>query len=493
MTDIVFISIPKLQTKGPILSITQLKACVKEAGFTSTCYDFNIWLYNKTKDTELGYIWKVLDNTLITEKIKDIEDEYRMYWNEFFEENIKKDNPKIIGITAFSSWTYPNIDIITKEIKKTNPEIKILIGGPAVRDAPPDKSSYGLDNNADYFKNLKDGGLIDDFICGDAEISIVEYLKGNKKYPGINSFNPIEIINQDAVPIPDYEDIDMSVYTDPQYFIRGSRGCVRKCAFCNVPLIWKKFRFRTGERIADEIIYLYEKYNFDKVYLIDSLTNGNQKEFLKLLEYISLYKIESGAKFDIGGQFICREKKQIKPRMFSLMKSAGYNRPTIGIESGSEKVRKELGKYFSNESIEYHLQEMDRVGIKMVPLFFVGFPTETDEDFQETVNILDMFAKYPKVVKRIHMDHPMHVIEGTPVHLNPERYDIEHITNSYIWESKHSNYKKRIERFFIFLDEAIKRNLFDRPTVSDKSYTMINDYYQYDDLDDKVVNIMKGW
>ena len=64
MIDIIFVAIPKLQLKGPILSITQLKACVKNAGFSSKCYDFNIWLYNKTKDTELSYIWKVLDNTI---------------------------------------------------------------------------------------------------------------------------------------------------------------------------------------------------------------------------------------------------------------------------------------------------------------------------------------------------------------------------------------------------------------------------------------------
>ena len=235
-------------------------------------------------------------------------------------------------------------------------------------------------------------------------------------------------------------------------------------------------------------------YNFKKVYLIDSLTNGNQREFINLMENMALYKkYNKQAKFNIGGQFICREKNQVPSRMFDLMKRSGYGTPTIGIESGSEKVRKELGKYFSNESIEYHLQEMERVGIKMIPLFFVGFPTETDEDFEESVKLLDMFVKYKDVVKRIHMDHPMHIIPGTPVHIDPEKYDIRNITNSYEWESDHNDYKKRIERFFILLDEAIKRDLYDRPTVSNKSYTMINDYYKYNKLDKRVVEIMESW
>ncbi len=492
-TDITLICIPKLTVKGPLLSLTQLQACIKQSNFTSTCYDFNIWFYNKTIDTKLSYIWKVLDNTLITEKIKKIETEYINFWNVFFDEIVKKDNPKILGLCAFSSWSYPGIDIIVKEVKKNYPNIKILIGGPAVRDAPPDKSSYGLDNNKDYFINLQNKNLIDDFICGDAEKSIVEYLRGNMNYPGINNFEPQDIINQEDIPTPDYENIDMSAYKDPHYYIRGSRGCVRKCAFCNVPLLWKTFRWRSGKHIADEIINLYEKYNVKKFYLIDSLTNGNQKEFMNLMNWISQYKKLTKAKFSIGGQFIMREKNQVPLEMFSLMKEAGYNEPTIGIESGSEKVRKELGKYFSNESIEFHLEEMNKVGLKMVPLFFVGFPTETDNDFDQSVNILSLFAKYPNVVNLIHMDHPMHVIEGTPVAMDHERFDILNVTNSFIWESKHSDYKKRIERFFIFLDKAIELNLYKRPRVSDKAYTMINDYKTYSNLDKGVLQIMDSW
>ena len=380
-----------------------------------------------------------------------------------------------------------------EQVKKKYPSIKILIGGPAVRDAPPDKSSYGLSNNKDYFLNLIDKKLIDDYICGDAEESIVEYLKGNRNYPGINNFNPDPIVDQEAIPTPNYDDIDMTVYKDPHYFIRGSRGCVRKCAFCNVPLIWKKFAWRGGEHIADEIIDLYEKHNVKKFYLIDSLTNGNQKEFMNLMRWISQYKKLTKAKFSIGGQFIMREKKQVPDNMFKLMKDAGYSEPTIGIESGSEKVRKELGKYFSNESVEYHLEEMNKVGLKMIPLFFVGFPTETDYDFQQSVDILDLFAKYPEVVRVIHMDHPMHVIEGTPVAMDHARFGILNLTNSFMWESKHSDYKKRIERFFIFLDRAIHLNLYKRPTVSDKAYTMINDYKTHSNLDKGELQIMDGW
>ena len=94
-TDITLVCIPKLKVKGPLLALTQLQACIKQAGFVSSAYDFNIWFYNKTIDTDLNYIWKVLDNTLITDKIENIKYDYIKFWNIFFDEIVQKDNTNL--------------------------------------------------------------------------------------------------------------------------------------------------------------------------------------------------------------------------------------------------------------------------------------------------------------------------------------------------------------------------------------------------------------
>tara|TARA_B100001250_G_C19816502_1_gene798727 strand:+ start:4878 stop:6524 length:1647 start_codon:yes stop_codon:yes gene_type:complete len=528
MTDIIFLSIPKLEVKGPILAITQLTACAKEAGFSAKAIDFNEWLYNQTKDTSLSHIWDIMDRTLLSDDIKDIEDIYILYFHKFYDEVIKKINPKIIGISVFSTWTYPNLLIVTREIRNINPKVKIIIGGPVIASnakqalfythgiTPPKKS---------FFDDLKESNLIDDYISGDAEISVVEYLKGNYDYPGINSYDHKPIENQDNIPTPDYEDIDYEKYPSPALFIKGSRGCVRKCAFCNVPTLWQKFKWKSADKIFEEITYLHNKYPYVKqIKFTDSLTNGNYKEFLKLMELVSDWKEKNRSSlkvfksylsskhnknyqdcfgFSIHGQFICREKNQIKPNMFELMKGAGYLEPTCGIESGSEKVRKELGKYFSNEAIEYHLDEMNKNKLRMIPLMFVGFPTETDKDFQESIDILDMFARYPNVIGMVGMDHPMVVISGTPVFMNPERYYVDteslgemvpsHPSSDLRWKGKYSDYKKRIERFFIFAHEAQQRKIYDKPTVSGNSFTFIKDYMEFKNKDSHVLNIIEKW
>ena len=82
MTDIVFLSVPKLQLKGPILSIHLLKACAVQAGFSARALDFNAWFANQVKDTSLYECWTNPDNKILSDRhaIKSIEDQYELVW-----------------------------------------------------------------------------------------------------------------------------------------------------------------------------------------------------------------------------------------------------------------------------------------------------------------------------------------------------------------------------------------------------------------------------
>jgi len=486
--DILFMTVPKLEVQGPILAVAQLNGCVKSAGYKSEFLDFNAWFYKQTIDTKMGYIWNVSDTTLIDKDlVLKIERQYTKEINRYYKKYIAPKKPKIIGITVFSYWSFPSIFLVTKVIKEKNPNVKIVLGGPALTT-----SHDGVVEVIDRLKRMK---RIDDFISGDAEISIVKYLEGVKDYPGINNYDFDNNFDRETIPYADYTGIDFSLYkNNPLLYISGSRGCVRNCAFCNVPLLWRKFLWKSGERIANEMIHLYHQHNIKRFRFTDSLINGNQKEFVKMLEVIAKFTEETGVEFKFNGQFIFREIRQTDPTIFSKMIAAGLKTVSVGIESGSEKIRKEIGKPFSNEAVRFHLEEMKKVGLKFTPLMFVGFPTETEEDFQDTLKILEMFAEYPEVVQTVASDHPMIMIPGTPVYINSEDYDIHNITNYFEWESKENDYKKRIERHFIFLNRAIELGLYEKPTVSGKSFNIGRKYLEeYEDQNEEVVKIIKSF
>lgn len=486
MTDIALISLPKLEIKAPLLALGQLKSCVESNGFTCKTFDFNMWLYQKTKDTDLNNIWDPLDNTLLDEELlEQNKNSYIPLIDEFIKNTLLKVNPKIIGLSVFSFWTFPILKLFLKQLKKVFFK-KIVIGGPALTSLQS--------QNQEQVTLLLEGNLINDFISGDAEISLVEYIKGNTEYPGINNYEYNNNFIRDELPYADFSDFDLSLYKSRLY-VSGSRGCVRKCAFCNVPLLWTKYMSKSSDRIVDEIITYHERYGTEHFRIVDSLVNGNQKIFLDVLRKLSLYNETANDKIEWSGQFIIREKHQTPKEMFDLLKTSGCATLIVGIESGSEKVRRELKKPFSNSAVKYYLDEFERVGLDDIqPLMFVGFPTETDTDFEKSLDMLDLFSKY-KCVTRIGSEHPMLVIPGTPVHIDMELYDIENYEDYFKWTSKHNDYKTRIERFFIFIDKARKLGIYPPPATG--RLNIFADFYLHSVVDHnsdvlKIINGIKG-
>ena len=57
----------------------------------------------------------------------------------------------------------------------------------------------------------------------------------------------------------------------------------------------------------------------------------------------------------------------------------------IGVESGSEKVRNDIKKGFTEEDMHHTLESLLENGIQVRLLFLVGYPTETEEDFSKNV------------------------------------------------------------------------------------------------------------
>ena len=74
------------------------------------------------------------------------------------------------------------------------------------------------------------------FIVGEGEYAIVEFLNGNFDYPGINGRPPKQIENIEDLPPPDYSDV-IKEHKYGRFIISGSRGCVRNCSFCDVASI----------------------------------------------------------------------------------------------------------------------------------------------------------------------------------------------------------------------------------------------------------------
>jgi len=275
------------------------------------------------------------------------------------------------------------------------------------------------------------------YIVGEGEHALLEFLKGNLDYPGINGNQPKQIEDIEDLPPPDYSDVIHKHKYDTA-IISGSRGCVRKCTFCDVMTIWPKYKWKTGKKIADDMHEVANKTGLKKIGFSDSLVNGSMKHFRDMCS--ELAKREK--KVQWNGQFIVRGAKTFSSEDFDNLANSGCNGLTMGIESGSEAVRDHMRKKFSNEDIEYFVTNLGNRNIKMKFLLIVGYPTETEEDFEMTLEMLRKYGKYSHLISV--SPHMMLTYENTPLDLeHRELYD----DHGFHWKNDISDYDIRYKRF----------------------------------------------
>ena len=260
-----------------------------------------------------------------------------------------------------------------------------------------------------------------------------------------------------SIPFPNYDYYDLESYDRKSLPITGSRGCVRACSFCDIHDHWD-YRYRTGQNMADEILYLNKKYGVTEFNFSDSLINGSLKEFRKFIKIVADHNKTLDTPLTWTSQFIVRAKNQVNEEYWQHIAESGGQRLGIGVETGSDRVRLHMNKKFTNEDLEYTMTMLEKYNITCSFLMIVGYPTETDEDFQET---LDMFSRYKHlahIITSINIGSTLGILPGTPLHNKAKEYNIEvdkYENNWIAWDNKDLTLEKRIQRRHILKDHVL--------------------------------------
>jgi len=424
MTDIVLISTPVMETRFPAPAIYYLKGALKPHGFSARCFDLvrdseEYWGENSNKiNSFLLADWH--SGMYHDDADKKIYDEIFQYYEKYVKEKIVNYNPKWIGLSCFSQNSQKATTILSEVIRKVLPNVKIVVGGTGLGNSIAAKRSYG--------QEILNQGLVDYIINGEGEIALVELLKGNLSYPGINTTYYKQIDDLDSIPFPDYDDyIEDYDETIRNVTLTGSRGCVRACTFCDIGAFWKKYRYRSGKNIAEEMIRNKKQYGTKLNFFSDSLINGSMKAFREMCEVLADYHEKNPKPIDRiiwGGQFIIRSERQSPASDYQLMAEAGMTWASIGIESASEEVRNHMEKGYSNEDMYFSIDKLIENGVQVTLMFIVGYPTETEEMFQENIKFLHYYADRNSsnkdilkegCVRDINLGQTLAILEGAPV------------------------------------------------------------------------------
>lgn len=415
--DILICAVPARHISRLPAALSILKACVQSAGMSARTVDFNLeFLKNQcgkdhVKFEDLSKPFEPRVEFTYTPEILSWLDDCIAY--------IKNINPRWLGISVETPYQHRATILLAQRVREQLPNIKIVLGAYGLKVETqaslqnfPMAKSIDLLNMFDQF--ITKHQLADQMIYGDAESAIVELLSeglATSLFPSTKtSFSS---------PTPDFDDYDLKNYVwhaTPSLPVTGSKSCVRACTFCSIPHHFGRFRTRTGEQIAREMIELKERYNINRFEFTDSLVNGSQSVFTEWVKIIAKYNQERDPVDQITwlGQYICKPQKIIDPGLYALIKQSGVACLIIGAESGSDEVLKAMNKKITVKDILDELEQFDVHRIQTQFLMLDGFYNETWERYVETLEFIACCHKYiaSGTITRIAMGLPLHIENG---------------------------------------------------------------------------------
>ncbi|MFA6533860.1 MAG: radical SAM protein [Patescibacteria group bacterium] len=156
-----------------------------------------------------------------------------------------------------------------------------------------------------------------------------------------------------------------------------SRGCPFSCHFCAV--MQKRIQYRSGNNIRVELEHLKHKYNIGGFAIVDDNFVVNKNMVRNVCESIGNLGLRWSALSRVD---------TVDYELLETMHGAGCVELKFGVESGSERMLKAMGKNISSNQIRQAITLATSVGIQVKIFLIHGFPGENLASTQETISLL---------------------------------------------------------------------------------------------------------
>lgn len=289
-------------------------------------------------------------------------------------ELLEQEKPDVLGLSVYRD-TLPASLFVFRTAKKHNPRIMTVMGGSVftIQLTPGNP-------NLDFFME-KTEDYIDKIIVGEGEIPLLKLLKG--ELPQSKRLISKEDVGGETIGFPPVDMYDFSDFNPENYnyvAAQGSTSCPNNCSFCNVPAFYGQYREKDSIQTVDEMVQINKKYNCQLFYMNDAMLNG-------VITPIAQEMIRRDQSLYMDGYF--RIPEVCTPEMAYLWRRGGFYRARIGVESGSQRLLDLMSKGITVEQIRHTVSTLADAGIKTTLYFVIGHPGETEDDFQQTLDLLE--------------------------------------------------------------------------------------------------------
>jgi radical SAM superfamily enzyme YgiQ (UPF0313 family) len=266
----------------------------------------------------------------------------------------------------------------------------------------------------------------------------------------------------DALPFADFSGFPLELYDVQERLpIQASRGCVWDCRFCSSKPLWGGYASMSGERVFAELLAHKKRYPWKTHFEFYDLTaNGDVRALGRLAELICEDRRVNGAAHFFGWKINAILRPEMEPGLLACLRKSNCHDVIYGVESASPAVLKRMNKPFSISTAERVLRDTHAAGITTVGNFMFGFPGETEEDFQQT---LDFLRRNHASFDRVYGSATFTSLEeGSALAARPEDFGIRRMVSGaqhhLYWETEDgkNDYLVRLDRYERFRRLAIE-------------------------------------
>jgi len=231
-----------------------------------------------------------------------------------------------------------------------------------------------IGGNGAMWEGLHDGPFTW-IVRGDGEIALTKIIDGTAK-PGIVNYK-VDDIDSLAPPI-------RGVCKSGEIPIFTSRGCPYECGYCSSSAFWGDVRWHSAEYILEEVERILVEYPKMRIlYTLDDLFTGHKPRLRKLAEawkerdYAKRFHIRGFVRANLMDEWLAKTCKEM-----------GFLIARFGAESGSNRILKMLNKNTTVAQNQRCIDLLYNAGVRASMSIMQGFPTETPQERQDTLNFI---------------------------------------------------------------------------------------------------------
>lgn len=320
--------------------------------------------------------------------------------------------PDVVGMRALSIFQ-GEFHQVSRIVRRHAPDAHLVGGGPY------SSCSFG---------DVLSGGYVDIVVIGEGEVTFTElvaHLNENPELPtdlsGTAVLRDGEVKRNPARPLvpvldditwPAYDLIDFDDYqgisnhafqeADSCAFIESSRGCPYRCYYCHIARE-KTTRNRSPESVIGEMEAIHERYGIDDFVFVDDIFNVPREAGKQILRLLIKRLPKVRVNFPNG-----LRADQLDVEFLDLLEQAGTVHMALAIETASPRLQKVIGKHLKLDKTKEMLHAASQRFI-VCGFFMVGFPSETVEEAEATVDfardlnflaqpVLSIVRVYPETI-----------------------------------------------------------------------------------------------